>query len=54
MHMEVILYNPLSSKGKNIVKAHKLKSKLEKKGLEVRIENLLTIHDVKGFLAPFN
>lgn len=53
MHMEVILYNPLSSKGKNIVKAHKLKSKLEKKGLEVRIENLLTIHDVKGFLAPF-
>lgn len=50
--MEIILYNPLSSRGKNVNKAQKLKKKLEKKGHEVKIENLIGIHDVKAFLAP--
>jgi len=52
--MDIILYNPLSSRGKNIKVAAKLEKKLKKKGNEVLVINLLNIIDVKEFLDKHN
>lgn len=52
--MKTILYNPLSSKGKNIKLAHKLVKKYRKAGQEVEMIDLLTITDVKAFLSGFD
>lgn len=49
--MDIILYNPLSNKGKNKHIAEKLSKKHQKKGFNVDIKNLLDIHDVKSFLS---
>lgn len=49
--MTIILYNPLSSKGKNKHIANKLCDKYKKKGLEVGVKNLLEIADVSAFIA---
>lgn len=51
--MITILYNPLSSKGKNVKLASKLKNKYLKKGITVNTIDLLTIKDVKAFLDTF-
>ncbi len=48
--MDIILYNPLSSKGKNVKLAQKLEKKLIKQSREVLVTNLLTIVNVKDFL----
>lgn len=48
-----ILYNPLSSKGKNIKLACKLEKKYKKNNQEVQVIDLLTIIDVKEFLSQF-
>ncbi|VEU83199.1 diacylglycerol/lipid kinase family protein [Acholeplasma hippikon] len=52
--MRTILYNPLSSKGKNIKLAQKLAKKYTKQGLKVETIDLLTITNVKVFLDGFN
>src|SRR5690606_21622748 len=52
--MDIILYNPLSSRGKNIKVAAKLEKKLKKQKREVLIINLLNIIDVKEFLDKHN
>lgn len=52
--MDIILYNPLSSKGKNIKIAEKLEKKTINKGVEVKIVNLLEIDNVEKFLNGYN
>lgn len=51
--MDILLYNPLSSRGKNIKVAEKLKKKLEKKGHEVKVIDLLQIENVHAFLSNY-
>ncbi len=51
--MQVILYNPLSNKGKNVKIADRLAKQGQKKGLLVTTKNLLEIKDVKAFLSLY-
>ena len=52
--MDIILYNPLSNKGKNIKIAEKLHKKATKEQRESKIVNLLEIKDVQAFLNGYN
>lgn len=52
--MEIILYNPLSNKGKNIKIAEKLHKKAIKEERSSKIVNLLEIGDVEKFLNGYN
>ena len=52
--MEIILYNPLSNKGKNIKIAEKLHKKAIKEKRSSKIVNLLEIKDVQAFLNGYN
>lgn len=48
--MDIILYNPLSSNGKNVKVVTKLKKKLKKKGRSVKEYNLIEIEDIREFI----
>src|SRR5690554_7890934 len=52
--MDIILYNPLSSSGKNIQVAKKLEKKLIKQKNEVFVINLLNIINVQAFLEKYD
>src|SRR5690554_5167227 len=52
--MDIILYNPLSNKGKNIKIAQKLYKKAIKKSVSSEIVNLLEINNVETFLNGYN
>lgn len=54
MYMNIILYNPLSNKGKNALVALKIKKKLLKNKQESMIENILLITNVAKFLRNLN
>lgn len=51
--MDIILYNPLSNKGKNVKIAEKLAKQGQKQGRMVTTMNLLDIKDVKEFLSIY-
>lgn len=53
MTMDVILYNPLSNKGKNLKIAKKLYRQALKKDRKATIVNLLEITDVQKFLNGY-
>ncbi|MCF7932703.1 MAG: hypothetical protein K9K93_06000 [Acholeplasmataceae bacterium] len=48
--MDIILYNPLSRNGRDQAFVRKVSHKLKKDGRDVRLENLLLIHDVEPFI----
>ncbi|WP_025725457.1 diacylglycerol/lipid kinase family protein [Acholeplasma granularum] len=52
--MDIILYNPLSNKGKNVKIAEKLEKQSNKKGIKSQILNLLDIHNVESFLSAYS
>jgi len=52
--MDIILYNPLSNKGKNIKIAEKLAKRALKKDIDTEIINLLEIDDVREFLNGYD
>src|SRR5690554_1973661 len=52
--MDIILYNPLSNKGKNLKIAQKLHKQKTKRQISAKIVNLLDIKHVESFLNGYN